>query len=95
MPPAVALSNYISCGILWRIFCRTGIFPGFSLYIIKNAVRISEAALGGAGDIIFIMLTPNEQKSHGPLEKPLRMTDMRITLICMSVIQQTVKTKKT
>jgi hypothetical protein len=58
------------------------------------SVRISEAALGGAGDIIFIILTPNEQKRHGPLEKPLRMTDMRITLICMSVIQQTVKTKK-
>ena len=33
MPPAVALLNYISCGILWRIFCQTGIFAGFSLYI--------------------------------------------------------------
>jgi hypothetical protein len=48
-PPAVALLNYISCGILWRIFCQTGIFAGFSLHIINNAVRISEAAMGGAG----------------------------------------------
>ncbi len=30
-PPAVALLNYMSCGILWRIFCQTGIFAGFSL----------------------------------------------------------------
>jgi hypothetical protein len=27
-PPAVALFYYISCGILWRIFCQTGIFRG-------------------------------------------------------------------
>ena len=33
VPPGVALLNYISCGILWRIFCQTGIFAGFSLYI--------------------------------------------------------------
>ncbi len=31
-PPAVALLNYTSCAILWRIFCQTGIFAGFSLY---------------------------------------------------------------
>ncbi len=30
VPPAVALSNYISCGIRWRIFCQTGIFARFS-----------------------------------------------------------------
>ncbi len=36
MPPAVALLNYISCGILWRISCQTGIFAGFSLYIIDR-----------------------------------------------------------
>jgi hypothetical protein len=49
-------------------FCQTGIFAGFSLYIerkkerkkershliINNAVRISEALMGGAGDIILI-----------------------------------------
>jgi hypothetical protein len=28
VPPAVALMNYISCGILWRIFCQTGTFRG-------------------------------------------------------------------
>jgi hypothetical protein len=45
--------NYISCGILWRIFCQTGTFRGvFS--ISNNAVRISAAAMGGAGDIILI-----------------------------------------
>ncbi len=54
MPPAVALLNYIGSGILWRIFSQTGIFAGFSLHIIYNAVRISEAAMGGAGDIILI-----------------------------------------
>jgi hypothetical protein len=55
VPPAVTLLIYISCGILWRIFCQTEIFPGFSLYIINinNAVRISEAAMGGAGDILL------------------------------------------
>jgi hypothetical protein len=66
MPPAVSLSNYISSGILWRIFRQTGIFAGFSLYIINNAVRISEAAMGGAGDIIFIILTPNGSKKAWP-----------------------------
>ena len=33
VPPAVALLNYISCGILQRIFSQTGIFAGFSLRI--------------------------------------------------------------
>ncbi len=31
MPPAVALLDYISNGILLRIFSQTGIFAGFSL----------------------------------------------------------------
>jgi hypothetical protein len=44
VPPAVALLNYISSGKLWRIFCQTGIFAGFSVHIINFAVRISEAA---------------------------------------------------
>jgi hypothetical protein len=50
---AVALMNYISSGILWRIFCQTRIFAGFSLHIINNAVRISEATMSGVGAIIF------------------------------------------
>jgi hypothetical protein len=37
VPPAVALLNYISSGILCRIFSQTGIFAGFSLYIIDIA----------------------------------------------------------
>jgi hypothetical protein len=41
--------------------------------------------------LFTLILTPNESKRLGPLEKPLRMTDMYISLICMSVIQQTVK----
>ncbi len=28
VPPGVALSNYTSCGILWRIFSQTGTFRG-------------------------------------------------------------------
>jgi hypothetical protein len=52
VPPSVALLNYISCGILWRIFSQTGIFAGFSLHIINLAVMISAAAM--TGDIIFL-----------------------------------------
>jgi hypothetical protein len=54
VPPAVALLNHISSGILWRIFCQTGIFAGFSLYIINFVGRISEAAI--AGDILLFSL---------------------------------------
>jgi hypothetical protein len=54
VPPAVALLNYISSGVLWRIFSRTGIFAGFSLHLINLAVRIGAAAM--AGDIIQYFL---------------------------------------
>ncbi len=47
------LCSTISCGILWRIFSQTGIFAGFFLHFINFAVRISEAVMKGAGDIIF------------------------------------------
>jgi hypothetical protein len=40
VPPAVALINYISSGKLWQIFCQTGHFAGFSLYIIRFAVYL-------------------------------------------------------
>ncbi len=71
MPSAVALLNYISSNKLLRVFCQTGIFAGFSLYIINNAVRIGEAAMpmGGAGDIIFIILTPKGSKKAWPPRK--------------------------
>ena len=36
VPPAVALLNYISSGILWRIFCQTGTFRGVSEVFRKN-----------------------------------------------------------
>jgi hypothetical protein len=54
VPPAVALLNCISSGILWWIFSQTGIFAGFSLYIINFVGRIREAAI--AGDILFFSL---------------------------------------
>jgi hypothetical protein len=54
VPPVIALLNYTSCGILWRIFSQTEIFAGFSLHIIILAIRISAAAM--AGDIIFFSL---------------------------------------
>ena len=58
LPPEVALLNYTSSGLLWRIFCQTGKFRGvFS--ISNNAVRISAAAMGGAGDIIFYLPETN------------------------------------
>ncbi len=53
VPPAVSLLHYISSGILWRIFCQTGIFAGFSQSIINFPVRIRETTMGGAGNIIF------------------------------------------
>ncbi len=56
VPPAVALLNYISSGILWPIFFQTGIFAGFSLHIFNFAVRISEAAMDGTGDTIILGL---------------------------------------
>jgi hypothetical protein len=55
VPPAVALLNNISSGILWRIFSQTGIFAGFSLHIINFAVRISKAAMD-RGHYIFRVL---------------------------------------
>ncbi len=50
VPPAVALLNYISCGILWWIFSKLEFSRGF-LYvcIIYIAGRISAAVM--AGDI--------------------------------------------
>jgi cobalamin synthase len=54
VPPAVALLNFISSGILWRIFCQTGIFAGFSLIIIYVVRSISAAAI--AGNIILFSL---------------------------------------
>jgi hypothetical protein len=47
VPPAVALLNYISCGIPWRIFCQTGIFRGVFSKHHYFVVRISEAAMCG------------------------------------------------
>ncbi len=73
-------------------FAKMGYFAGFSLYIITNAVRVSEAAMGGAGDIIFITLTPNGSKKAWPPRKtPQNDGYVNIINICMSVIQQTVK----
>jgi hypothetical protein len=50
-------------------FFQTGIFVGFSLHIINNAVRISEAAMGGAADIILIK--KNKTKKVGRMVAPV------------------------
>jgi hypothetical protein len=53
VPPAVALLNYISCGILWRIFCQTGTFRGvFSTYASFISLVGSEH-LREQGTLIF------------------------------------------
>jgi hypothetical protein len=53
VPPAVALLNYISCGLLWRIFEKNwNISRGFLFLLFTG--RNSEAAMGGAGEIILI-----------------------------------------
>ena len=54
MTSAVALLNYISCGMLWRIFPQTAIFAGFSLNIIFILGSTSAAAI--TGDLIFFSL---------------------------------------
>jgi hypothetical protein len=52
-------------------FAKLGHFAGFSLYIITDPVRINEAAMGGTGDIIFIILTPKWiKKGLAPSENP-------------------------
>jgi hypothetical protein len=45
VPPGVALLNYISSGILWRIFCQTGTFRGVFSKYHYFVMRISEAAM--------------------------------------------------
>ncbi len=37
-------------------FAKLGQLAGFSLHIINNGGRVSEAAMGGAGDIILYFL---------------------------------------
>ncbi len=37
-------------------FAKLGQFTGFSLHIINKGGRVSEAAMGGAGDIILYFL---------------------------------------
>ena len=54
MSSAVALLNYISSGLLWRIFSQTAIFAGFSLNIIFILGSTSAAAI--TGDLIFFSL---------------------------------------
>ncbi len=53
MPPVVALLNYTAVIYFGGFFAKLGQFAGFSLHIINNVVRISEAVMGGKGDITF------------------------------------------
>ncbi len=52
MPPGVAVLNYISRGILWRIFLPNCNFRGVFFKYYYFAVKISEAAMDG-GHYIF------------------------------------------
>ncbi len=47
MPPAVTLLNYVSSGILWRIFFPNWNFRGVFSVHISFTGRNSEAAMGG------------------------------------------------
>ncbi len=58
MPPAVALLNYISCGILWRIFSQTGIFAGFSLRIFNLYRWYDQRSCDGRVHYIFSLAGP-------------------------------------
>ncbi len=70
-------------------FCaKLGHFAGLSLYIITNAVRISEAAMGEAGDIIFVILTPNGSKKAWPPRKTPQ-NDGYVNIINMHVCNTT------
>jgi hypothetical protein len=55
VPPAVALLNYILYKLWYTLadFFPNWNFRGFFLHFINFAVRISEAAMKGAGEIIF------------------------------------------
>ncbi len=89
MPPSVALLNYISCGILWRIFCQTGIFAGFSLNTINFAVYLCASAhcvlnmhVCNTTNILNIRREEKEEEEQSTVEKnkkinqawPLRKT---------------------
>jgi hypothetical protein len=69
VPPAVALLNYISSGILWRIFAKLGYFAGFFLYIINFQVRIIAAAMG-SGDYIFKVPRSSFRVRHSSVGSP-------------------------
>ncbi len=52
-----------------RFFAKLEHFAGFSLHIINNAIRISDAAMIGVGDIIFsacffIFICRKDQRSY-------------------------------
>jgi hypothetical protein len=57
-PPSVALLNYISSGILWRIFSQTGIFAGFSLRDYADQIYIAGCVSASvtAGDIVLFSM---------------------------------------
>jgi hypothetical protein len=50
-------------------FAKLEFSRGFLYISLINAVRISEAAMGGAEDIVFIILTPNGSKKAWPPRK--------------------------
>jgi hypothetical protein len=54
VPPAVALLNYVSCSILWRIFCQTGTFRGvFSTYHWYRRIHLHTVIFAGFFYLMF------------------------------------------
>ena len=66
-PPAVALLNYISWGILWRIFCQTGIFRGVSYSIVTLKHSAIYVKIGEFKKIV----SQKEIKGHKNTNAPL------------------------
>jgi hypothetical protein len=66
VPPAVALLNYISCGILRRIFCQTGIFAGFSLRKSFTSL-VGSVQLWWQGTIYFLASLVHWEITRGPI----------------------------
>ncbi len=82
MPSAVALLNYISSGIFWRIFCQTGIFRGvFSLnnYFPRMDQRSCDGRGRGWGTYYYkydkqlqILVAKGHKNTNAPLILKIR-----------------------
>ncbi len=71
MPPAVALLNYISCGILWRSFCHSGIFRGVSSSHIKIKIKSKNPSESIPGLLKRLQIWALVEKGHKNTNAPL------------------------